>query len=50
MASNLETAAAQYAEHMQAKYIAKRGGSVPASAALDVYMWAFNRFMANPDR
>lgn len=48
--TNLETAAADYARRKEAAYIAKRGGRVPASAALGVYLWAFNRFTANPER
>lgn len=47
--SNLEIAADHYAKQKQASYIAKRGGSVPAKAALDIYLWAFNRFIANPE-
>lgn len=47
--SNLEAAADAYAKQKQAAYIAKRGGSVPAKAALDIYLWAFNKFVANPE-
>lgn len=47
--SKLEAAAERYARRKEAAYIAKRGGSVPAGAALNVYMWAFNKFMANPE-
>jgi hypothetical protein len=47
--TNLEAAADAYAKDKQAAYVAKRGGSVPVKAALDVYLWAFNRFVANPD-
>lgn len=49
MQTNLEAAAEQYAQRKQAEYVAKRGGSVPASAAFNVYVWAFNRFLAKPD-
>jgi hypothetical protein len=47
--TNLEAAAEAYAQKMQAAYVAKRGGSVPANVALGVYIWAFNRFMQNPE-
>lgn len=47
--SNLEAAAEIYAQRKQASYVAKRGGRVPAKAAFDVYVWAFNRFVSNPD-
>ena len=47
--SNLEAAADAYAKQKQAAYIAKRGGSVPAKAALDIYLWAFNKFVSNPE-
>lgn len=49
MSSNLEAAAEAYAQRKQRQYVMKRAGSVPAKAALDVYLWAFSRFMANPD-
>lgn len=47
--TNLEAAADAYAQQAVAKYVAKRGGSVPLNAAFNVYMWAFNRFVANPE-
>ena len=47
--SNLEHAAADYARRKEAAYVAKRGGSVPPNAALNVYLWAFERFLANPE-
>ncbi len=47
--TNLETAAELYAQRKQAAYVAKRGGRVPALAAFEVYVWAFNRFISNPD-
>jgi hypothetical protein len=47
--SNIEAAAEVYAQRKQREYVMKRGGSVPARAAFDVYMWAFQRFMRNPD-
>lgn len=46
--TNLEAAAEAFAQKKQAAYIKKRGGSVPAKAALDVYLWAFKSFIANP--
>ena len=47
--TNLEAAAEVYARRMEAAYIAKRGGRVPVKVAFDVYCWAFNRFVANPE-
>ena len=47
--SNLEHAAADYARRKEAAYVAKRGGAAPPNAALNVYLWAFERFMANPE-
>lgn len=47
--TNLEAAAEAYAQRRQAEYVTKRGGSVPVRAAFDVYVWAYNRFIANPD-
>lgn len=47
--SNLEHAADGYARRKEAAYVAKRGGAVPPRAALNVYLWAFDRFMANPE-
>lgn len=49
MPTNLEAAAAEFARRAEAAYVAKRGGTVPAQAALNVYLWAFNRFIANPE-
>ena len=49
MGNNLEAAADHYAREQSRKYVEKRGGAAPVQAAFDVYMWAFNRFMANPD-
>lgn len=46
--TNLETAAHEYAKQREASYIAKRGGAVPVRAAHGIYVWAFNRFIANP--
>lgn len=48
--SNLEAAAEAFAQQKQAAYVAKRGGSVPAKVAFDVYLWAFNSFLKNPDQ
>lgn len=48
--TNLEAAAEHYARNEQRKYVTKRGGCVPVNAAFNVYVCAFNRFMANPDR
>jgi len=48
--NNLEAAAEAYAQKKQAEYVAKRGGAVPPKAAFDVYVWAFNSFINNPDK
>lgn len=47
--TNLQAAAEEYAQRKQAQYVAKRGDRVPARAAFDVYMWAFNRFVNNAE-
>lgn len=48
--TNLEASALDYARRQERAYIAKRGGSVPIAAALNVFMWAYNRFLSNPER
>lgn len=48
--TNLEAAAEHYAQEQQRKYVMKRGGSAPESAAFAVYFAAFKAFIANPDR
>lgn len=47
--NNLEAAATAYARRMEAAYINKRGGRVPVNAALGIYIWAYDRFIANPE-
>lgn len=48
--TNLEAAASDYARTMERKYIAKRGGSVPAWVALNVWISAYDSFLRRPDR
>ncbi|WP_164898552.1 hypothetical protein [Mesorhizobium sp. M7A.F.Ca.MR.362.00.0.0] len=48
--TNLEAAAEAFAQNEQRKYVEKRGGAVPWLAAFNVYVWAYNRFIANPER
>ncbi len=47
--SNLEAAALDYAKQMEARYIAKRGGNVPAHASQNVFDWAYASFMTQED-
>lgn len=47
--TNLEAAAEAYAQRMQRAYVEKRGGRAPVDAAFNVYVWAYKRFVANPD-
>ena len=49
MANNLEAAAEAYARKMERAYVVKRGGRVPTNVAFNIYLWAFNRFLANPE-
>lgn len=47
--TNMEAAATAYAREREAAYIRKRGGAVSARAAFNVFCWAYDRFMKNPE-